>query len=275
MNRIKRHTASFTLVAFGILLGLAAPLGWQAVTSHAQTQGNCREFPETGYRVCGRFLEYWQQNGGLAQQGYPISGEFAEVSALNGRPYVVQYFERAVFELHPENQAPYDVLLTQLGTLQAREKYPQGILWGDQTPAYEERTDPVGLIRSFYNAVNRKEYQRAYGYMQLGSDMPDYNAFAAGYADTVSVSLTTGESRLGAAAGSVYADVPVVLVAVHTDGSLHKYSGCYVARRPNIGEGNQPPPKEWHIYSATVQEVALDADTQALLAQGCAPQPQP
>jgi plastocyanin len=89
-------------------------------------QGDCRTFPETGKTVCGRFLQYWQANGGLAQQGYPISGEFVEVSELNGRSYTVQYFERAVFELHPENQPPYDVLLSQLGTYQFKRKYPNG-----------------------------------------------------------------------------------------------------------------------------------------------------
>lgn len=272
MNRIKRHITSFTLVAFGLLLGLAAPLAWQAVSAVAQTQSNCREFAATGYRVCGRFMEYWSDHGGLVQQGYPISGEFVEVSDLNGKPYVVQYFERSVFELHPENKPPYDVLLTQLGTVRVHEKYPQGILWGNQAPAYEERTDPVGLVRSFYNAINRKEYQRAFGYLKLGSDMPEYNSFAAGYADTVSVNLTTGEPSSEGAAGSVYAGVPVVLVAAHTDGSLHKYWGCYVARRPNIGQGNQPPPSEWTIYSAFVKEGDLNADTQMLLAQGCAEQ---
>jgi hypothetical protein len=257
------------------LLGLAAPLGWQAATSHAQTQNACRKFDATGYSVCGRFLDYWMDHGGIVQQGYPISGEFAEVSDLNGKPYVVQYFERAVFELHPENQPPYDVLLTQLGTIRGHEKYPQGMLWSSQAPAYEAITDPVGLLNSFYNAINRKEYQRAYGYMQLGSDMPDFNTFAQGYANTVSVSLATSEVSTEGAAGSVYASVPVVLVAVHSDGSLHKYAGCYAARRPNIGEGNQPPPKEWHIYSASVQEVALDSNNQTLLSQGCAPNPQP
>jgi hypothetical protein len=35
----------------------------------------------------------------------------------------VQYFERAVFEYHPENQPPYNVLLSQLGTFRYREKY--------------------------------------------------------------------------------------------------------------------------------------------------------
>jgi acetyl esterase/lipase len=80
-------------------------------------------FPETGKRVGGVFLEYWQSNGGLAQQGYPISDEFTEVSDLDGKPYRVQYFERAVFELHPENSPPNDVLLSQLGTFRYREKY--------------------------------------------------------------------------------------------------------------------------------------------------------
>ena len=37
--------------------------------------------------------------------------------------YKVQYFERAVFEYHPENQPPYNVLLSQLGTFRHRDKY--------------------------------------------------------------------------------------------------------------------------------------------------------
>ena len=77
---------------------------------------NALLFPETGKTVGGRFREYWEQSGGVAQQGYPITEEFEEISLLNGQPYLVQYFERAVFELHPENQPPYDVLLSQLGT---------------------------------------------------------------------------------------------------------------------------------------------------------------
>jgi len=80
-------------------------------------------FSETGRRVGGKFLAYWQEHCGLAQQGYPISDEFTEVSDLDGKVYTVQYFERAVFESHPENAPPYDVLLSQLGTFQYKDKY--------------------------------------------------------------------------------------------------------------------------------------------------------
>jgi hypothetical protein len=85
-----------------------------------------RVFPETGKTVSGRFLEYWTANGGLAQQGFPISEPFMEKSDTDGKTYQVQYFERSVFEAHPENKPPYDVLLSQLGTFRYKEKYQGG-----------------------------------------------------------------------------------------------------------------------------------------------------
>ena len=94
----------------------------------AQTPNNqagSRLFQETGKRVGGVFLDYWTKNGGLAQQGFPISDEFNEVSDLDGKTYRVQYFQRAVFEYHPENQPPYDVLLSQLGTFRYRARHLQ------------------------------------------------------------------------------------------------------------------------------------------------------
>jgi hypothetical protein len=71
-------------------------------------------FPETGHNLGRLFLAYWERNGGLAQFGYPLSEEFYE-TLEDGNTYVVQYFERARFEYHPENAAPFDVLLGQFG----------------------------------------------------------------------------------------------------------------------------------------------------------------
>lgn len=113
-----------TVVATLIFGAIFQPLA--RLTSLAQAQGGCQTFPQTGKQVCGRFLDYWTKSGGLAQQGLPLSGEFQEKSDLNGQVYTVQYFERAVFEKHPENAAPYDVLLSQLGTFQFKSKYPNG-----------------------------------------------------------------------------------------------------------------------------------------------------
>lgn len=119
------------LLVVGLVLGgILQP--FQA--SPGIAQAGCQTFKETGKTVCGRFLDYWQKNGGLAQQGLPLSGEFTEVSDLNGKPYTVQYFERAVFEKHPENAAPFDVLLSQLGRFQFSRKYPNGEPSGTSQP---------------------------------------------------------------------------------------------------------------------------------------------
>jgi len=69
----------------------------------------------TGFRVSNRFHDFWQGHGGLAAFGYPITGERQEVSPTDGRPYIVQWFERTRFEWHPANAAPFQVLLGLMG----------------------------------------------------------------------------------------------------------------------------------------------------------------
>ena len=80
-------------------------------------------FAQTGKKVGGLFLDYWNTHGSLAQQGLPLTDEFIEVSKTNGNPYKVQYFERAVFEYHPDNAPPNDVLLSLLGNIHYKNKY--------------------------------------------------------------------------------------------------------------------------------------------------------
>jgi len=267
-----RNTA---LVAFGFLLGLVAPFAWSTLATHAQTSGNCQTFPQTGYTVCGKFLDYWNSHGGLAQQGYPISQEFTETSDLNGKPYTVQYFERAVFEMHPENQPPNDVELSQLGTFLGKANYTQGFpTAAGQVPFYENQTDPVKALKSYYNAINRKEYERAYGYFfgapnPAPDTAPPYDQFVQGYADTISTTLAVGKVESEGAAGSTYASFPAVVTATHTDNSTHIYSGCYIMRVVNPGISENPNDELWHIYSAKLSEVPAGSNVDQLLAQPC------
>jgi hypothetical protein len=70
-------------------------------------------FAPSGFHVSDRagFLTFWRQHGGMLIFGFPISGELVE----NGR--IVQYFERARFEYHPEHYGTENqVQLTLLGT---------------------------------------------------------------------------------------------------------------------------------------------------------------
>ncbi len=69
----------------------------------------CRNYPETGYAVCFAFLEFFDQYGGVAQFGYPISGfEYHENK-------LVQYFEKARIEWQPWKPEGQRVVVSDLG----------------------------------------------------------------------------------------------------------------------------------------------------------------
>ncbi len=110
---------------FPRLLVIVALLAGSLPAITARAQESSRTFPETGFTVSGRFLQYWQQNGGLPVFGFPLSNQFEE----GGRQ--VQYFERQRFELHPENAPPYDVLLGRLGDELLLRR---GVNWQDIAP---------------------------------------------------------------------------------------------------------------------------------------------
>jgi polysaccharide biosynthesis protein PslG len=103
----------FAAVAFA----LAGPLS----ASPAQAQGDDvrfpRYFPETGFWTQGPFREYWETHGGLYIFGYPITGVFWDDGLYK------QYFERAIFEYHPEySGTPYEVLLQRLGSIRTEHR---------------------------------------------------------------------------------------------------------------------------------------------------------
>ena len=80
----------------------------------------CARFAETGYATCAPFTGFWRRHGGLAVFGLPIAGARDEQSETDGRIYQTQWFERERMEYHPENKAPYDVLLGLLGSEELR-----------------------------------------------------------------------------------------------------------------------------------------------------------
>ncbi len=102
-------------------------------------------FEQTRACVGGRFLAYWKENGDLPVFGLAIWPSQNELNADTRQTYLTQWFERNRFELHPENQAPYDVLLGRLGadrlrqmgvdwqTLPRESGPKEGCLWFEQT----------------------------------------------------------------------------------------------------------------------------------------------
>ncbi|RIK46112.1 MAG: hypothetical protein DCC58_04285 [Chloroflexi bacterium] len=118
-------------------------LPFQARSREPALEATMRYFPETGHYLSGVFRTYWESHGGLQAFGYPLSDAFVEPDSTGGQPLVVQYFERARFEHHPEyTGSDSEVLLGHLGreALEARAAPPQALERQQNTP--EDRDAP-------------------------------------------------------------------------------------------------------------------------------------
>jgi hypothetical protein len=118
-------------------------------------------FPETGHHLSNRsgFLNFWRANGQLHVFGYPITEEFFE----GGR--IVQYFERARFEYHPEQLGTDGAV--QLGHLGREILAIQGMPGGIDDPqngSYYFPETRHSLWGEFYNYWNKRGGLPLFGY---------------------------------------------------------------------------------------------------------------
>ncbi len=104
--------------------GLVSTPPFQPLPDTTHADASCTFFTETEHRICFGFNDYWRSHGvefgdagtsyreSLALFGYPISEEFTDPAT----GMIVQYFQRARFEYHPENVGtPNVVELSLLG----------------------------------------------------------------------------------------------------------------------------------------------------------------
>jgi hypothetical protein len=87
---------------------------WLPVGAFTDTPDH-RYFREVGHSLGHPFLAYWQSHGGLPVFGFPLGEAYEEISATDGKLYLVQYFERERLEFHPENPPAFRIQLGLLG----------------------------------------------------------------------------------------------------------------------------------------------------------------
>jgi len=94
-------------------------------------------------------------------------------------------------------------------------------------PSYlDDRSSPETLVQSLYNAINRREYARAFSYFGT-PPAKDLESYAAGFEDTESVDVVTGTASEEGAAGSIYYSLPVAILARKAGGAEKVFAGCY------------------------------------------------
>ena len=119
---------------------------WEEYEKVESAEEGCQFFEDTGHSVCEPFLSYWQNNGGVERFGFPITQPITETIAMGEGNEdwtgTVQWFERRRVEHHPENEAPYDILLGLLG----KDVYEAegGMTEPTEEPTGEPTEEPTG-----------------------------------------------------------------------------------------------------------------------------------
>lgn len=126
----------------------------------------------------------------------------------------------------------------------------------------DDRDDPLATLASYFEAINARNYRRAYRYWE--SPTTSYEQFVRGFADTERVRLLVEPpARREGAAGSTYAELATIVVATTRGGTERVFAGCYVMRKSNVRD------RGWQIYRADVSTHPSNARISRLLAQGC------
>ncbi|MFT4962262.1 MAG: hypothetical protein ACI92Z_003359 [Paracoccaceae bacterium] len=106
----------------------------------------------------------------------------------------------------------------------------------------DNRSTPQKLIESFYNAINKQQYARAYGYYSDNGSAPkNFQDWADGYSKTKHVSVQFGPTEPNPGAGQIYWALPVVLSVLADNGDTTVFTGCYEIHMVNPGIITLPP----------------------------------
>jgi len=134
----------------------------------------------------------------------------------------------------------------------------------------DDRSTATGLVLSYFNAINRKEYLRAYSYWEDNASGQTFAQFEQGYAATASVKVTFGQIGGDAGAGQFHYTVPLVLYTETTAGDIETFSACYILHLANPAAQAQPPFRPMGIQKGSASPAPANADPAGLLAQACA-----
>ncbi|MGU3576720.1 hypothetical protein ACLBWZ_14380 [Brucellaceae bacterium C25G] len=131
----------------------------------------------------------------------------------------------------------------------------------EHIPYYlDNRSTPETLIASYYNAINRKEYVRAYSYYSEEGRDPNYDVYAEGYINTKSVKVKTRQTEPDPGAGQIYWSVPLAIEAEDNDGKKTVFTGCYTLRMTNPAMQDVPPFKPLEIMTGSLTPSPLDLE---------------
>ncbi len=130
----------------------------------------------------------------------------------------------------------------------------------DNHDNHDNQLDPVALLTSYYNAINQRDYARAYGYWELAPDSQTLAQFEADFAHIERVEVVAGLPVIvEGAAGSLYASIRAMLFVESDDeGTPPHYIAGFTARQSRVARENaSAPDPAWYLYRANIDSVSI------------------
>jgi hypothetical protein len=238
-------------------------------------------------RAYDRAYHLWAQNGAASQQTFDqfakgfdgttqVSVQIGRTSAQGGAVTVPIAIASVVEVTNQEQQVrrfqgSYTVQLGANGWRLASAKIAEV---SGNTPPPADVGDPLALLQAYYAAINERALGRAYTYWNNNgaASQQSFTQFSQGFATTDHVTIDAGKPQIGGAAGSIYAEAPIVIMATQKDGSQQSFCGTYTLRRLNVPPFDQ---LGWRIERASIAPITSvqpgsDAEKR-LLTNGCQP----
>ena len=110
----------------------------------------------------------------------------------------------------------------------------------------DNRSTPQSLVASYFNALNRNEFARAWAYWNNRIEGTNFEDFVEGFTSINDIGFKMGKPVSEGAAGSTFTQIPLVVEYRDEDDWRQTYRGCFLVRiaTPNI----QSPPFVGHHF---------------------------
>jgi LPXTG-site transpeptidase (sortase) family protein len=196
-------------------------------TTQAYGSAGALYFPQSGHTLRAPFLPFWEQYGGVATFGYPISEPFDEQETSDAPLRTVQYFERARLELPPQPAGDNQVQVSELGRRYlAAHPAPQWAMQPVDAPA--QAWDGVRPVRVMLPRIGVDTAVVETGFSADTWDVPRYSAAhywgVSAYPGTGGNTIIAGHVGYS---GIIFHTLPSVqngdVVLVTAGGQEHRY----------------------------------------------------
>ncbi len=130
-----------------------------------------------------------------------------------------------------------------------------------QEPYLDDRSSATAVVQSYYNAINKQQYSRAWSYrLRLGADTDwsaqyrAYEKFRDGFGpERPHITLLTGAVSDDAGAGSYRYGVPVAIEVIGHAGQRERFAGCFYLKLSSPTAQDDIPYQPLYIERTAMQ----------------------